>query len=207
MGKSMVIALFRHGLTKENERHAYIGWQDSPLSEKGRNQLSKKKANNQYNQIFSSDLLRAKQTAAIIFPDREVTTTSLFRELHFGEWEGKTYEQLKNDHIYYEWIHDPFVVAPPNGERFTDFAKRVEKGWDLLIKASEGSESIAVVVHGGVIRYLLKNYGPSNKGFFDYPVAIESGFLLVWNDVDAFRRRKRCTLLQEEILMEKENGH
>ncbi|GKU84658.1 histidine phosphatase family protein [Niallia sp. NCCP-28] len=206
MGKSMVVALFRHGLTKENEQKAYIGWLDSPLSEKGRNHLMNKKANKQYNQIFSSDLLRAKQTAAIIFPNRKVTTTSMFREMHFGEWEGKTYEQLKNDQVYCEWISNPFAIQPPNGENFSDFAKRVEKGWDLLIEASERADKAAIVAHGGVIRYLLQCYGSDSKGFFDYSVDVESGFELVWNNQEDFRGRKRCTSLREETLMEKGNG-
>ncbi|PKG23701.1 histidine phosphatase family protein [Niallia nealsonii] len=208
MGKSMVVALFRHGLTKENEQRAYIGWLDSPLSEKGRYQLMNKKVNKQYDQIFSSDLLRAKQTVTSIFPNRKAITTSMFREMHFGEWEGKTYEQLKNDQVYCEWISNPFAIQPPNGESFTDFAKRVEKGWDLLIEASESAEKAAVVAHGGVIRYLLQCYGPDvNKGFFENSVETESGFELIWNDMDQFRRRKRCTSLQEAALMEKGNGH
>ena len=33
MADSMVVALFRHGITEENKRHAYLGWTDAPLSE------------------------------------------------------------------------------------------------------------------------------------------------------------------------------
>lgn len=203
----MVIALFRHGLTEENEKHAYIGWKDSPLSKTGKRQLAKKQASKQYEQVFSSDLLRAKQTAASLFPNGEIKASACFREIHFGEWEGQTYEQLKNSPIYCKWLEEPFATTPPNGENFAVFAKRVEKGWGLLIEASRSSERIALVAHGGVIRYLLQSYGPFGKGFFDYSVAVESGFILVWNDMEAFRRRERCTLLQEEALLAKETGH
>jgi alpha-ribazole phosphatase len=204
----MVIALFRHGLTKENEKKAYIGWQDSPLSEKGIKQLKEKSfCPNMYEQLFSSDLLRAKQSADFLFPFQEKTESFFFRELNFGDWEGKTYHQLKENGWYRKWMDDPFTIAPPNGESFPDFAERVEKGWQMLMDASHDSQKLAVVTHGGVIRYLLHRYSKEEKGFFDYNVAIESGFELMWEDINCFRRRERCTLLQEAALTEKRNGH
>ncbi|MGP7819096.1 histidine phosphatase family protein [Niallia sp. 01092] len=207
MGNRMVITLFRHGLTKENENKAYIGWMDSPLSEKGICQLKAKRLDaNHYDQLFSSDLLRAKQSASYLFPDQEIIESSCFRELNFGNWEGKTYEQLKENTSYRNWIDHPFTITPPNGESFPDFTKRIETGWQMLINQSKAEQKIAVMTHGGVIRYLLHRYGKEKNGFFDYTVAVESGFTLIWDDIDSFRRRERCTLLQEAALMEKRDG-
>ena len=33
MDDAMVVALFRHGITEENKRKAYIGWRDAPICE------------------------------------------------------------------------------------------------------------------------------------------------------------------------------
>ena len=42
--------------------------------------------------------------------------TERFRESHFGDWEGKTYEALKDNKTYRSWIDNPYEITPPNGE-------------------------------------------------------------------------------------------
>src|SRR5699024_8464723 len=65
------ITLIRHGMTKENERSAYIGWMDSPLSENGRLKVESYSdlwENTPIDYVFSSDLTRCVDTANILFP-------------------------------------------------------------------------------------------------------------------------------------------
>ncbi|WP_400245164.1 histidine phosphatase family protein [Niallia sp. JL1B1071] len=203
----MVIALFRHGLTAENERKAYIGWTDAPLSENGREQLYEKgRPVSKYEWISASDLLRAKETAAYWFPEQSLCITSYFREINFGDWEGKTYEQLKELPDYCKWLNAPFAVSATNGESFEAMAERVDTGWDRLIKQSKQSNRIAVVTHGGVIRYLLSKYGVTEKNFWDYIISPGEGIELIWSNKESFRRKERCTLLQEVAFTGKKAG-
>src|SRR5699024_12813281 len=85
------ITLIRHGMTKENERSAYIGWSDSPLSENGRAEIescSKLWKNTLIEHVFSSDLVRCVDTPNILFPHHPVQKVRNLREMNFGKWEG-----------------------------------------------------------------------------------------------------------------------
>ncbi|SLL35359.1 bifunctional RNase H/acid phosphatase [Mycobacteroides abscessus subsp. abscessus] len=207
MGDTMVIALFRHGLTAENERKAYIGWTDAPLSENGKEKLYEKgRPMSKYEWVSASDLLRAKETAAYWFPDQRLHIISYFREINFGEWEGKTYEQLKELPDYCKWLNSPFVISATNGESFNEMAERVDKGWDCLIQQSKQSNRIAVVTHGGVIRYLLSKFDVAEKNFWDYNLSPGGGMELIWSNKESFRRKERCTLLQEVAFTGRKGG-
>ena len=168
MDDAVVVALFRHGLTEENKRHAYIGWTDSPICEDARLVLAKQIVQpSSYERIVTSDLKRCLQTAEILFPDQSLLALSEFREMHFGRWEGKTYAELAGDPHYEEWINHHFTSEPPEGESYPIFTERVEKGWQELneLIVEERFKSLAIVTHGGVMRYLLSKLSPRNGIF------------------------------------------
>lgn len=205
MDDTVAIALFRHGLTEANKRHAYLGWTDSPLCP-----IEKKKLvclTEQYELMYSSDLGRCLQTAGILFPTSDPVQLSELREMHFGEWEGKTYADLKGDSFYQKWIDAPFTVKPPKGESFAEFSQRVESGWEKVVERimEDNIHRAAVVTHGGVIRYLLTKYAPYVKGFWEWNIPHGKRYELIWKR-DGLRRGKRCILLQEVPLTASPNG-
>lgn len=51
-----------------------------------------------------SPMLRCRQTAERIWPSMPFETEPLMRELDFGEYERKTYEELKNKPVYQAWL-------------------------------------------------------------------------------------------------------
>lgn len=205
MDDSMVITLFRHGMTEANKRKAYLGWGDSPLCaeeiEKLRNYQLKQTV------LFSSDLGRCVTTSALIFPTQIPELISELREISFGEWEGKTYADLADNLAYQKWLNDYYHEKPPQGELFSEFVQRVEMGWQKVRKRLMGGNErqAAIVTHGGVIQYLLSTYAPVKKGFWDWVVPHGRGFELIWKN-DSWRRGERCTLLREVPLMERPNG-
>ena len=74
MDDAVVVALFRHGVTEENKRHAYIGWTDAPICEDARLVLAKQIVQpSPYERIVTSDLKRCLQTAEILFPNQIYT--------------------------------------------------------------------------------------------------------------------------------------
>ena len=200
------ITLYRHGLTEENKRHAYMGWTDSPLCPSEVKKLAGS-VKPEGRLVFSSDLNRCLKTAELLFPAYKHRILPELREMHFGIWEGQTYSELKEDFQYRDWLDNPFNSKPPGGESFREFALRVQMGWEKIIQVvGESSEKqAAVVTHGGVIRYLLMENAPIKQDFWNWRIEHGTGYRLIWSK-KAQRRGERCILLQEVPLMANPNG-
>ncbi|WP_040209551.1 histidine phosphatase family protein [Neobacillus jeddahensis] len=203
MDDRVVIALFRHRITEENKRKAYLGWNDSPICPESKEIVITKR----YEYYFSSDLQRCIDTANQLFSNQSLHLLKEFREMNFGKWEGKTYDELKGDPHYRNWLLDPVNHCPPDGESFTQFTERVQAGWDTIADdgLTIGMNSCAVITHGGVIRFLLSRFAPEHKDFWSWQIDHDHGFELVF-DREALRRGERCTLLLEVPLMANEHG-
>lgn len=203
MDDIVAIALFRHGMTYENERQAYLGWSDSPLVA---DQLFSE-IHDCFEQIYTSDLGRCRETAKVLFPKKVPEVLPDLREIHFGDWEGKTYEQLKNEEMYKKWLSGPFKESPPNGESFDAFTYRVKNAWGKISRnvVEHQIQSAAVVTHGGVIRYLLTLYAPEERDFWDWRIPYGRGYQLTWSR-EGLRRKERCISLQEVPLMANRSG-
>lgn len=208
MDEYLVITLLRHGLTEENERHAYVGWSDVSLSKKGREQLGHYRSlGNDFDVYACSDLKRCVETAAALFPLQSFVKYPFFREMNFGEWEGKTFEELKDEVQYQKWLKDFFTENPPFGESFKQFTERIDIGWKQLIHdlCTNDLKKAIIVSHGGVIRYLLSKYAPVQSAFWDWKTPHNTAFELIWKNKKG-RGEERCTLLREVILTENPNG-
>jgi alpha-ribazole phosphatase len=203
MDDIVVIALFRHGLTEENKRKTYLGWNDSPLCSESAD-LS---TSNRYDVYFSSDLPRCIETANILFPNNDLNLLPHLREMNFGQWEGKTYEDLKDLLLYQSWLSDPLSYSPPGGESFEEFTHRIQNGWGKIIGKilSKNVESCAINTHGGVIRFLLSKFAPIKNDFWSWQAPHEQGYELIF-ERGALRRGERCTLLRVVPLTAKEHG-
>ncbi len=203
MDDRVVIALFRHGVTEENKRKAYLGWNDSPLCAESKELSTTKR----YERYFSSDLQRCIRTSDILFPKTKLVLLEELREMNFGKWEGKTYDDLRENRRYRQWLSDPVDNCPPAGESFHQFSKRVQVGWDRITHdvISQNLQSCAVISHGGVIRYLLSKFAPEQKEFWSWQIQHNHGFELIF-DRTVLRRGERCTLLLEVPLTVKEHG-
>ena len=97
----MKIILIRHLPTKGNLESRYIGSLDEPLVKLELDDTSLeayKRTLDEFapQRIISSPLTRAKETAALFFPCREIEVCNEFREMHFGLYEGKNYQDLKH---------------------------------------------------------------------------------------------------------------
>jgi alpha-ribazole phosphatase len=204
MDDRVAISLLRHGLTAENEKSAYIGWTNSPLSSAGRKSIQPIAESEL---LFVSDLLRCLETAALLFPYKEALQMAEFREMHFGCWEGKTYEQLKSVKSYQEWIEKPFSHCPEGGESFAEFGLRIQTGWEKAKSQifQVNAASSAIVTHGGVIRYLLSLFAPQKKSFFDWKIPYGGGYQLIFTR-DGLRRGEKCISLQVVPTTENQHG-
>lgn len=162
--KTYTIYLFRHGLTKGNLNAQYIGHTDLPLTTDSISALKNIKAHEHYpvvDAVFSSPLKRCRDSASIMFPTNSTIIIDDFIEYNFGEFEGLTADELKDNEAFREWLHGDINSAPPFGESNAHFAERVctafEKVVDGCVKT--GTSNIAVVGHAGVIMTILACYG------------------------------------------------
>ncbi|MGE7604211.1 histidine phosphatase family protein [Peribacillus sp. NPDC097675] len=206
MVDSVAITLLRHGLTEANERKAYLGWTDSPLSMKGKKDIQElKHLYPTYERIHTSDLGRCTETLRQLFPNIFIVKNPSFREMNFGSWEGRTYDELKTNAEYQKWLENPMVAEVPKGESYPEFSRRVQDGW-IQLTASEDGHSYALMTHAGVIRELLSCYAPMEKPFWDWSIPHAMGYELIWDNRESLRRGERCTLLQAVPIMGKQNG-
>ena len=97
-GAKIKISLIRHGKTFANEKKLYYGFSDIELSENGIKELEKlkEKVNYEKGQLFiTSGLKRTIQTLNILFGNVDYIVNEHFKEMNFGDFELKSYEQLK----------------------------------------------------------------------------------------------------------------
>ena len=95
--------LIRHGQTEGNRYHRYIGRQtDEALCPEGIQELEKNRKDYPLTaqRLFVSPMLRARQTAQILFPGREVCVVEELSECDFGDFENKNYLELAGNADY-----------------------------------------------------------------------------------------------------------
>ncbi|MDD6989687.1 histidine phosphatase family protein [Ruminococcus sp.] len=169
--KSYIIHFIRHGAIDETLSGKYIGTTDVPLSEKGR--LDLKKLDYEYRYpgtqvVFTSPLKRCTETCKILYPELNPLSITALSECNFGEWEGKTAEELKNDPDFEKWLAGDNSVKPPRGESNADFTRRICRMFESIVEGlmKTGTTESVIVTHGGVIMTLLAVYGlPQAKPF------------------------------------------
>lgn len=153
------LLLIRHGESVLGAQKRYAGRLDPPLTPEGRREvegLRRRFQRYRVDQVFCSDLLRCRETAALLLPRAKVVFTGRLREMGFGEWEGLTAEEClsRTPFLYRRWVEDPGSVAPPGGEALARLAGRVLSFADLVAARFSG-RTVAFVTHGGPIRVLL----------------------------------------------------
>lgn len=209
MANHLVISLLRHGLTIANEKRAYIGWTDSPLSERGERSLQAKNyPQGSVQLLFSSPLQRCLATADILFPQQKAQVIEELKEMNFGAWEGKTYDELKDRPIYRQWLNDIFSEPIEAGESYSQFSNRIADGLEKVYERAIDKQvnHLAIVTHGGVIRLILHRLFPEEKTFFDWEIPYGAGYELSW-EIESLRKGEDgCTLLAVEPTMVKQIG-
>ncbi len=152
--------LVRHGETDLNVSGVYYGWTDCSLNEKGLTQAEGLKETlkaSAFDAVIASSLKRALETAAIVAscPLAAVIQDERLRELHFGEWEGMHYTEVREKHkdLWDQWGQDWKNTAPPSGESFRDFCSRVEASLEEVLEKHRGKK-ILLVTHQGCFRVI-----------------------------------------------------
>lgn len=149
-----VFILARHGQAESNKNGFCSSYPEptlNPLTERGRKDAESaakkiKKEFKKIDAIYSSDLLRARETAQILADELKVKNIifdNRLRETDFGDFNGKPVEEYRG---HFKSFKDRFLNPAPNGESWSDVSKRVGS-FVKEIKEKHIGKNVIVVSH------------------------------------------------------------
>lgn len=156
----MICYLVRHGKDDDTLRG---GWSQQPLTDEGEAQAAEladfvQKSGLGIQQIYSSDLLRAMQTAQIVADSLRlpIAPKPEFREANNGNLAGMKNELAAEQYPGLYWNTLAWEQQYPGGESPKEFYERIRCAWDVLQKdILERNENVMLVTHGGVMHVIL----------------------------------------------------
>jgi len=172
------LILIRHGESTWNRERRIQGQLDPPLSEHGNEQarrVAARLARRPVQALYTSDLLRASQTAAPIAKTLGIEARPMkdLREIFLGDWEGLHTDELAErfPDAWEEWTREPSWDVVPRGEGASAFEARVTSAFDRLFEQHPQGDAI-VVTHGGVIQIgLHRVVGRPSHGLFPFRIS------------------------------------
>jgi alpha-ribazole phosphatase len=199
--------LVRHGRTSWNSDGRFMGQMDIPMDETGNRQaeaVARRLMVERPEAIYSSDLSRALKTAQAIQRaiGEAISPASMprliveprLREMHFGEWQGLTYPEIKSNQpgLLADWEKDVIHSPAPGGETFAQTAERVKSVFSEITKAHPDG-TVLLIAHGGAFQSLIClalgisidrywQFGMDNAGLSELNIYPEGGVLRRLND-------------------------
>jgi broad specificity phosphatase PhoE len=150
------LLLVRHGETDWNRERRFQGHADPPLNEEGREQareLARRLAGEDIAAVYTSDLLRARETAEILATalDAEVVALRELREIDVGNWQGLTWPEIEERHPdgAARWHRDGH--GWDSGETYEQLGDRIVAAL-REVASNHPAQRIVVVGHGGTVR-------------------------------------------------------
>jgi len=150
------ILIARHGQSDWNQEKRWQGHADRPLTERGREQaqsLADRLAHIELDAVYSSDLQRARDTAAVVADSQGIELRQLpeLREVDVGSWSGLTRAEAEErfSEGFTRWREG--YPGWEDGETYEAMTDRVLGAVDRIAAEHEGGR-VLVVSHGGPIR-------------------------------------------------------
>jgi len=168
--------LIRHGETDWTKERRYQGSSNVRLNTQGRRQVRRfvrEVTSYRPEIIFSSELGRCRESAEILCRPMGMNpmVDPRLNELSFGDWEGKTADELveEGNPQYARWITGK-AVTPKGGESVMSLRKRVRVFIEDCVREHD-NKRIVIVTHGGPIRmFLLEILKLSQKDLFQFRI-------------------------------------
>ena len=170
----MKLTLLRHGDTAGSRDDLYYGAADIPVLPDSLEMLAQRAKTGVYPtaaRYYTSGLLRTEQTIRALYGDVPHTQLPGLREMDFGDFEMKSYAELKDDPAFQTWCQDAEHNACPHGESAPQVLARNLAALQPVLDAGEDA---VCVIHGGVTAGLLMHWFGGIR--YDYPVAPGTGY-------------------------------
>ena len=170
----MKLTLLRHGDTAGSRNDLYYGAADIPVLPDSLEMLAERAKTGVYPtaaRYYTSGLLRTEQTFRALYGDVPHTQLPGLREMDFGDFEMKSYAELKDDPAFQTWCQDAEHNACPHGESAPQVLARNLAAIQPVLDAGEDA---VCVIHGGVTAGLLMQWFGGIR--YDSPVAPGPGY-------------------------------
>ncbi|MCF4113882.1 MULTISPECIES: histidine phosphatase family protein [Dethiosulfovibrio] len=157
------LILVRHGECDGNKEGMFRGNKDFPLNSRGMRQadeVGRALANLTIDRIYSSPLLRAKQTAHAIAGKVGLSVVECpeINNISLGRWEGRRKDEIAEEEpeLWSLWLNAPEKLNFPGMEPLTNVMKRSREKLDSLVELHRG-KTIALVSHRTVLKPLVSS--------------------------------------------------
>ncbi len=156
----VIVDLLRHGEVEGKVSIARGRGTDVPLTENGWGQMKAVTdvlvREGKLTAAASSPVPRCADFAAHFSEQNEISLQIVenMAEIDFGDWEGKSAEEIRDKELLSRFMENPDGVGIPGGESFNEFAQRIIDAWELWLADASGEHRL-LIAHGLVIRILL----------------------------------------------------
>ncbi|MCE7739003.1 MAG: histidine phosphatase family protein [Candidatus Heimdallarchaeota archaeon] len=166
----MRLFLVRHGETDHNKNRVIMGHLPTPLNETGKDQvkiLADELKDKGIQLIYSSDLVRAVETAEIISLELNlpVKYTDKLREHTLGDLDGVGISELLDEMESLKEFDD--LMTKHNGELTEDFMTRVWEEFRNIARENKEKDFVLIVTHGGCVRSIIARILDASELIFD----------------------------------------
>ena len=187
------IYLLRHSITEGVARRLYYGATDLPLVESGRKLCESLRGKFDLPdnvQFATTGMIRTRETLTGIFGDVPFEEYPDLREMNVGVLEMHSYEELKENPDYLNWIFDEVGdFRIPGGETKNEMSARIMSCLGRL--AAQPGPDLFIVCHGGTICNAMTNLFPQDcKSFYDWSPKPCEGYSFVFDGGKAVSWKK-----------------
>ena len=198
------LLLIRHGKTEGNLKKRYIGRTDEPLCGQGIEELQLlKKTNEEVDLVFSSPMRRCLESAKILYPEKKIHIYENLKECDFGTFENKSYEDLKENEQYQNWLNSNGELSFPDGESKYHFIQRCIQGFEGIIDFVLENlfhmplKRAALIIHGGTIMSIMDHYSEPHKDYYCWQVGNGCGYLIGIDEELWIKRNRSVQMLKK----------
>lgn len=161
----------RHGPTHEK---TMVGWRDVPADLSDTAMLARLDGMLPRDALLvSSDLIRAVATADALSDGRtRLPHHPGLRELHFGDWDGKAWDDIAASHpeLSFAYWDDPGDHCAPGGESWNQASARISAATDDLIARHQGRDLVIVAHFGAILTQVQRALGCSGAQAFAHRI-------------------------------------
>lgn len=181
------------GKSTRGQEDRFCGWTDPPLSAQGRHDVLtlRERVTEDGTRLpkiwYVSDRRRAAETFEVMTAGMHAPVVRLndkLREIHFGQYENLTWEELPQDfqRHYEACLRSPMELRFPGGEGFRELCERVSASALDILSYEEDDSDIGIVGHQGSLRlWIMMAQGLPPEAFFDETPEFGNGR---WLDID-----------------------